>query len=70
MMSSSASLHSTENNKVLLTYGALLKCSSLLVTLGGAVAEGNQEEGMELVWNNTPLFGQIDLKNTIIYLFE
>lgn len=47
--SSSASLHSVENNKALLSRGALLACGSLLVSLGGAVAEGNQEDGMELV---------------------
>lgn len=29
--------------------GALLQCSSLLVSLGDAVAEGNKDEGMELV---------------------
>lgn len=34
---------------MLLAQGALLKCSSLLVSLGAAVAEGNKEEGMELV---------------------
>lgn len=34
---------------MLLTHGALLKCSSLLVSLGEAVAGGNEEEGMELV---------------------
>lgn len=45
----SASLYSVENNRALLSRGALLKCSSMLVSLGGAVAEGNQEEGMELV---------------------
>uniref|UniRef100_A0A3Q4AIB9 Transmembrane and coiled-coil domains 6 n=1 Tax=Mola mola TaxID=94237 RepID=A0A3Q4AIB9_MOLML len=40
---------SIEDNRVLLANGALLKCSSLLVSLGGAVAQGNQEEGMELL---------------------
>lgn len=34
---------------MLLAHGALLQCSSLVVSLGGAVAEGNKEEGMELV---------------------
>uniref|UniRef100_H3BWL7 Transmembrane and coiled-coil domains 6 n=1 Tax=Tetraodon nigroviridis TaxID=99883 RepID=H3BWL7_TETNG len=40
---------SVENNRALLSHGALLKCSSLLVSLGGAVAEGNQEDGLELL---------------------
>lgn len=40
---------STEDSRVLLAHGALLKCSSLLVSLGGAVAEGNKEEGLELL---------------------
>nr|XP_046262559.1 transmembrane and coiled-coil domain-containing protein 6 [Scatophagus argus] len=40
---------SSEDNTMLLAHGALLKCSSLLVSLGGAVAEGNKEEGMELL---------------------
>lgn len=36
---------------VLLTHGALLKCSSLLVSIGGTVAEGNKEQGLELlIW--------------------
>lgn len=38
-----------KDNRVLLAQGALLKCSSLLVSLGAAVAEGNKEDGMELV---------------------
>ncbi|XP_031713870.1 transmembrane and coiled-coil domain-containing protein 6 [Anarrhichthys ocellatus] len=37
-----------KDNRVLLAHGALLQCSSLLVSLGGAVAEGNKEEGLEL----------------------
>lgn len=41
--------YSVNNNRALLSNGALLKCSSLLVSLGGAVAERNQEDGMELV---------------------
>ncbi|XP_033989900.1 transmembrane and coiled-coil domain-containing protein 6-like [Trematomus bernacchii] len=40
---------SMKDHRVLLAQGALLQCSSLLVSLGGAVAEGNKEEGMELV---------------------
>ncbi|XP_032384020.1 transmembrane and coiled-coil domain-containing protein 6 [Etheostoma spectabile] len=40
---------SMKDNRVLLAHGALLQCSSLLVSLGGAVAEGNKEEGMELL---------------------
>ncbi|XP_059202367.1 transmembrane and coiled-coil domain-containing protein 6 [Centropristis striata] len=39
---------SMKDNRVLLAQGALLQCSSLLVSLGGAVTEGNKEEGMEL----------------------
>ncbi|XP_022607353.1 transmembrane and coiled-coil domain-containing protein 6 isoform X2 [Seriola dumerili] len=38
-----------EGNRELLAHGALLQCSSLLVSLGGAVAEGNKEEGLELL---------------------
>lgn len=34
---------------MLLSHGSLLRCSSLLESLGGAVAKGNMEEGMELV---------------------
>ncbi|XP_068450320.1 transmembrane and coiled-coil domain-containing protein 6 [Clinocottus analis] len=42
---------SRKDNKVLLAHGALLQCSSLLVSLGGAVAKGNKDEGMELlIW--------------------
>uniref|UniRef100_A0A1A8M9M9 Transmembrane and coiled-coil domains 6 n=2 Tax=Nothobranchius pienaari TaxID=704102 RepID=A0A1A8M9M9_9TELE len=42
---------SSEDHRVLLAHGALRRCSSLLVTLGGAVACGNKEEGMELlIW--------------------
>ncbi|XP_042349045.1 transmembrane and coiled-coil domain-containing protein 6 [Plectropomus leopardus] len=37
------------DNTVLLAHGALSQCSSLLVSLGGAVAAGNKEEGMELL---------------------
>ena len=40
---------SNMDNRALLAYGALLQCSSLLVSLGGAVAKGDKEEGMELV---------------------
>ncbi|XP_030252193.1 transmembrane and coiled-coil domain-containing protein 6 [Sparus aurata] len=40
---------SMEDNRVLLAQGALLKCSCLLVSLGAAVAEGNKEDGMELL---------------------
>ncbi|XP_026186178.1 transmembrane and coiled-coil domain-containing protein 6 [Mastacembelus armatus] len=42
-------ISSIEDNRELLARGALLQCSSLLVSLGGAVAEGNKEEGMELL---------------------
>ncbi|XP_041845255.1 transmembrane and coiled-coil domain-containing protein 6 [Melanotaenia boesemani] len=38
-----------EDHKQLLTQGALLQCSSLLVSLGGAVAKGNEEQGMALL---------------------
>lgn len=41
---------STDDNKELLAQGALSQCSSLLVSLGGAVTEGNKENGIELVW--------------------
>ncbi|XP_026213893.1 transmembrane and coiled-coil domain-containing protein 6 [Anabas testudineus] len=40
---------SSEDNSELLARGALLQCSSLLVSLGGAVAEGNKDEGLELL---------------------
>ncbi|XP_076021080.1 transmembrane and coiled-coil domain-containing protein 6 [Genypterus blacodes] len=39
------------DNGTLLAHGALSQCSSLLVSLGGALAEGKKEEGLELlVW--------------------
>lgn len=42
---------STGDCGVLLSLGALSKCSSMLVSLGGTVAEGKKEEGLELlVW--------------------
>ncbi|XP_017282616.1 transmembrane and coiled-coil domain-containing protein 6 [Kryptolebias marmoratus] len=42
---------STEDHSALLAQGALISCSSLLVSLGGAVAGGNKEHGMELlIW--------------------
>lgn len=42
---------STMDNSSLRAEGALSRCSSLLVSLGGAVSQGNKEEGMELlVW--------------------
>ncbi|KAM9850341.1 transmembrane and coiled-coil domain-containing protein 6 [Aulostomus maculatus] len=37
------------DNAALLSRGALEHCSSLLVSLGDAVAEGNKEEGLELL---------------------
>lgn len=40
---------STEDNSVLLSHGALLKCSTMLVTISGDAVEGNKEEGLELV---------------------
>ncbi|KAM4587011.1 transmembrane and coiled-coil domain-containing protein 6 [Fundulus diaphanus] len=40
---------STEDHRVLLAQGALRKCSSLLVSLGGAVGDGNTEQGVELL---------------------
>lgn len=61
-ISLSFSLHSVENNGALLSHGVLLKCSSLLVSLGGAVAERDQDDGMELVLDNTLLFGPVDLQ--------
>ncbi|CAN9514953.1 unnamed protein product [Ophioblennius macclurei] len=36
-------------SRQLLDQGALLRCSSLLMSLGGAVAEGKTEEGLELL---------------------
>ncbi|KAG7275744.1 hypothetical protein CRUP_009847 [Coryphaenoides rupestris] len=42
---------STLDNAALRADGALSRCSSLLVSLGGAVSTGNKEDGMELlVW--------------------
>ncbi|XP_036404046.1 transmembrane and coiled-coil domain-containing protein 6 [Megalops cyprinoides] len=42
---------SNVDNGTLVAQGAVLKCCSLLITLGGAVATGNTEEGVELlVW--------------------
>ncbi|CAB1337020.1 unnamed protein product [Coregonus sp. 'balchen'] len=39
------------DNGALVAQGTLLQCTSLLVTLGGAVAKGSTEEGMELlIW--------------------
>uniref|UniRef100_A0A3Q1FCS7 Transmembrane and coiled-coil domains 6 n=1 Tax=Acanthochromis polyacanthus TaxID=80966 RepID=A0A3Q1FCS7_9TELE len=40
---------SSEDNRELLSRGALVQCSSLLVSLGRAVAEGNKDEGLELL---------------------
>ncbi|XP_029968035.1 transmembrane and coiled-coil domain-containing protein 6 [Salarias fasciatus] len=40
---------SSADNRELLAQGALPRCSSLLVSLGGAVAEGKTEEGLELL---------------------
>ncbi|KAM8849081.1 transmembrane and coiled-coil domain-containing protein 6 isoform 5-T5 [Synchiropus picturatus] len=41
---------SSENNKALLTHGTLTHCSSLLVTLGEALVNGNKDEGLELLF--------------------
>uniref|UniRef100_A0A4W5L672 Transmembrane and coiled-coil domains 6 n=1 Tax=Hucho hucho TaxID=62062 RepID=A0A4W5L672_9TELE len=42
---------SNVDNGALVAQGTLLRCTSLLVTLGGAVAKGSIEEGMELlIW--------------------
>lgn len=39
------------DNKVLVTQGALSQCSAVLITLGGTVAKGNLEDGLELlIW--------------------
>ena len=46
------SVVSNVDNGALLVQGALSQCSALLVTLGGAVAEGTQQEGIELVQEN------------------
>ncbi|XP_023127465.1 transmembrane and coiled-coil domain-containing protein 6 [Amphiprion ocellaris] len=40
---------SSKDNRELLCRGALVQCSSLLVSLGRAVAEGNKDEGLELL---------------------
>ncbi|KAK2849188.1 hypothetical protein Q5P01_009022 [Channa striata] len=40
---------SAEDNRKLVGCGALSQCSSVLVSLGGAVAEGIREEGLELL---------------------
>ncbi|XP_057707179.1 transmembrane and coiled-coil domain-containing protein 6 [Corythoichthys intestinalis] len=40
---------SGENNQALLDCGALLQCSKLLVSLGGTVAQGNKDDGLELL---------------------
>ncbi|XP_061755913.1 transmembrane and coiled-coil domain-containing protein 6 isoform X1 [Nerophis ophidion] len=40
---------SCEENKELLACGALLQCSTLIVSLGGAAAQGNKEDGLELL---------------------
>ncbi|XP_068506649.1 transmembrane and coiled-coil domain-containing protein 6 isoform X2 [Syngnathus scovelli] len=44
---------SGEDNHVLLACGALLRCSTLLASLGSAVAQGNKEEGVELAYVQT-----------------
>ncbi|XP_029918601.1 transmembrane and coiled-coil domain-containing protein 6 [Myripristis murdjan] len=42
---------SNVDNRLLLAHGALARCSTLLVSLGDAVAKGDKEGGMELlVW--------------------
>ena len=41
--------HSTVDTSALRADGAVSRCSSLLVSLGGAVSKGTKEEGMELV---------------------
>lgn len=42
---------SSEDHRELLAHGALRRCGSLLVSLGGAVAEGNTDQEVELlVW--------------------
>ncbi|XP_030001450.1 transmembrane and coiled-coil domain-containing protein 6 isoform X2 [Sphaeramia orbicularis] len=43
------SRQSAVDGRVLLCHGALLQCSSLLVSIGGVVADGKKEEGMELL---------------------
>ncbi|XP_061582259.1 transmembrane and coiled-coil domain-containing protein 6 [Cololabis saira] len=40
---------STEDHRELLAGGALLQCKSLLVSLGGSVAQGNRDQGIELL---------------------
>lgn len=41
--------HSDKAFEALISQGAVSQCISLLITLGGAVATGNTEEGIELV---------------------
>lgn len=43
------SASSTQDHAALLTLEALPRCTTLLVSLGGVVAAGNEEEGLELV---------------------
>ena len=45
----SCAFRSTENHRELLARGALLQFSSLLVSLGGVVAQ-DKDQGIELVW--------------------
>ncbi|XP_023184093.1 transmembrane and coiled-coil domain-containing protein 6 isoform X5 [Xiphophorus maculatus] len=40
---------SSEDHRELLAQGALRQCGSLLVSLGGAVADGNTDQGVELL---------------------
>ncbi|KAM6923973.1 transmembrane and coiled-coil domain-containing protein 6 [Xenentodon cancila] len=42
-------ISSTEDHRELLARGALLQCKSLLVSLGGGVAQGNKDQGIELL---------------------
>lgn len=42
-------LCSNMDNSVLVAQGVLSQCTAVLITLGGTVAKGNREDGLELV---------------------
>jgi len=44
------------DNSRLIAQGALSQCSAVLITLGGAVAQGNIEGGLELVSHHSKMF--------------
>uniref|UniRef100_A0A8C1T2K7 Transmembrane and coiled-coil domains 6 n=1 Tax=Cyprinus carpio TaxID=7962 RepID=A0A8C1T2K7_CYPCA len=47
-------LSSSSDNSMLIAQGALSQCSAVLITLGGAVAQGNRAGGIELVSDVKP----------------